>query len=168
MMRWSVGVMRFPARGLLMLVICGLAVGCGGKSGPVKVTVTGKITLDGKPVPNGQVIFNDAAGAVAADSGEIKNGQFSFQSKLGSKKVSISSMQPTEKKAVVGGIPGRSHQRQKSGNRLRRHHPREVQRQDRAESRRHSEGSQRLSVDADDQVIRLGMWMCRGMCNRTS
>ena len=106
MMRWSVGVMRFPARGLLMLVICGLAVGCGGKSGPVKVTVTGKITLDGKPVPNGQVIFNDAAGAVAADSGEIKNGQFSFQSKLGSKKVSISSMQPTEKKAVVGGIPG--------------------------------------------------------------
>ena len=89
-----------------MLVICGLAVGCGGKSGPVKVTVTGKITLDGKPVPNGQVIFNDAAGAVAADSGEIKNGQFSFQSKLGSKKVSISSMQPTEKKAVVGGIPG--------------------------------------------------------------
>ena len=107
MMRWCVGLMQIPVRRWLMLAVCSLMAGCGGPSGPVKVTVTGKITLDGKPVPNGQVIFSDAAGVVAADSGDIKNGQFSFRSTLGSKKVSISSMQASaDKKAAVGGIPG--------------------------------------------------------------
>ena len=106
-MRWSVGLVPIPVRGLLILGICGLVAGCGGSTGPVKVAVTGKVTLNGKPVPNGQVIFHDAAGKVGADAGEITNGLFSMRSTLGSKKVTISSMQPsTEKKAAVGGIPG--------------------------------------------------------------
>ena len=47
---------------MLVLVICG----CGGPEGPATVTVTGSVSLDGKPVTSGQIIFYDVAGVEKA------------------------------------------------------------------------------------------------------
>ena len=86
-----------------MLIACG----CGGPAGPVTVTVKGSVSLDGKPVPSGQIIFNDVAGSEKAYAGLIKDGAFSFPSTVGQKKVSISSPQEVAGKTLVaGGIPG--------------------------------------------------------------
>jgi hypothetical protein len=81
--------------------------GCGGSTGPVTVTVSGSVSLDGKPVPSGQIIFNDVAGIEKAYAGVIKDGEFSFPSTLGQKKVSINSPQEVAgKSTIVGGTPG--------------------------------------------------------------
>ena len=88
---------------VLMLIVCG----CGGPEGPVTVTVKGTVSLDGKPVSSGQIIFNDVVGTEKAYAGVIKNGAFSFPSTVGQKKVSINSPQEVAgTSTIVGGIPG--------------------------------------------------------------
>jgi len=94
---------RFLYGPLLTLVL----FGCGGPTGPVTVPVSGSVSLDGKPVPSGQIIFNDVAGAEKAYAGLIIDGRFSFPSTVGQKKVSISSPQEvTGKSLIIGGTPG--------------------------------------------------------------
>lgn len=89
--------------GLVLLVFCG----CGGAEGPATVNVSGSVSLDGKPVSSGQIIFNDVAGTEKAYAGVIQDGTFSFPSTVGQKKVSISSPQEVAgSSALVGGIPG--------------------------------------------------------------
>jgi len=86
-----------------VLILCG----CGGSGGPVTVTVKGSVSLDGKPVSSGQIIFNDVAGNEKAYAGVIKDGAFSFPSTVGQKKVSISSPQEIAgSSTIVGGTPG--------------------------------------------------------------
>jgi hypothetical protein len=88
---------------VLILIFCG----CGGQEGPATVTVTGSVSLDGKPVSSGQIILNDVAGNEKAYAGIIKDGTFSFPSTVGQKKVSISSPQEVAgSSTIVGGIPG--------------------------------------------------------------
>lgn len=71
------------------------------------VTVKGSVSLDGKPVSSGQIIFNDVAGNEKAYAGVIKDGAFSFPSTVGQKKVSISSPQEIAGSSIiVGGTPG--------------------------------------------------------------
>ncbi len=100
------------ARSRTYRTLCGillsvLLVGCGDSGGPVTVSVSGTVTLDGKPVPSGQILFNDIAGVEKAYAGLIKDGKFSFPSTVGQKKVSISSPQEVQgKSTVVGGTPG--------------------------------------------------------------
>lgn len=92
---------------LSSIVLQFIACGCGGSTGPVTVTVSGSVSLNGKPVPSGQIIFNDVAGVEKAYAGLIQDGEFSFPSTLGQKKVSISSPQEViGKSTVVGGTPG--------------------------------------------------------------
>ncbi len=87
--------------------LCLLVTGCGGAEGPFTVTVSGTITLDGNPVPSGQILFNDIAGKEKAYAGLIDGGKFSFPSTLGQKKVVITSPQEVKgKSTVVGGTPG--------------------------------------------------------------
>ena len=52
---------------ILAMLACGLSVGCGGTSGPVKVTVTGEVTLDGELLDSGLISFipPDGKGATA-------------------------------------------------------------------------------------------------------
>jgi len=86
-----------------VLILCG----CGGSEGPVTVKVKGSVSLDGKPVSSGQIIFNDVAGNEKAYAGVIQDGTFSFPSTVGQKRVSISSPQEVAgSSTVVGGIPG--------------------------------------------------------------
>lgn len=71
------------------------------------VSVKGSVSLDGKPVSSGQIIFNDVSGTEKAYAGVIKDGAFSFPSTAGQKKVSISSPQEVAgSSTIVGGTPG--------------------------------------------------------------
>lgn len=92
--------------GLGMAVLLSLS-GCGRESGPLKVAVSGEVTLDGKPVPQGQIVLSDAAGVAQSFGGEIRDGEYSVRTTLGKKKVSISSMQVVSgKQSKYGGIQG--------------------------------------------------------------
>ncbi len=63
---------------LLGSACLGLLIGCGGQSGPEKVTLTGKVTYQGKPLDEGDISFRPAAGTNAPPtSALIKNGTYS-------------------------------------------------------------------------------------------
>ncbi|NOX55775.1 MAG: DUF4198 domain-containing protein [Planctomycetes bacterium] len=73
-----------------VLVAAGLTCvlpGCAG--GPATVEVSGTVTFDGKPIPDGQITFHPAQGTGRSYSGKIENGKFSFQCEPGAKKVEI-------------------------------------------------------------------------------
>ncbi|HID24040.1 MAG TPA: hypothetical protein EYP14_16790 [Planctomycetaceae bacterium] len=70
------------------LVAWGL--GCGGAAkGPATVEVSGTVTFDGKPIPEGHIVFHPAEGTGRSYSGRIENGKFSFECEPGAKKVEI-------------------------------------------------------------------------------
>jgi hypothetical protein len=81
-----------------------LVVGCGGSDANVG-RVDGIVRLDGKPVPNGKVLFQPAAGR--GSTGVIQpDGTFNFGSEgavLGQHKVAIVAFEPGK---VTGQSPG--------------------------------------------------------------
>ena len=84
---------------LTVLLVCSVMLsGCGGgEEGPETVTVTGKVTIDGAPVPDGEVIFRPAdGGAGRTDAATIKGGEYTMESTLGSKRVEIRAMRNVE------------------------------------------------------------------------
>ncbi len=94
---------------LLTLAACGLAslsLGCRGAADRVATApVHGTVTLDGKPLPYGQVVFQPLSGRVA--KGVIKDGQFTLGTYeaadgavLGRHRVSV-----TARKALEGEEP---------------------------------------------------------------
>lgn len=81
--------------------------GCGRDDGPATYQVSGTVTLDGKPVEDGQIVFRAVGGTDKAYAGKVTNGTFSFPSTAGQKQVEISSLQEaTAKKGMIGGISG--------------------------------------------------------------
>ncbi len=91
-------------------LMCGMMMvlaGCGGPQGPQKVRVDGTVTLNGQPVPSGQVVLHDPAMQDAAYAGPIEAGKFSFETTPGKKTVSITSPQEVHGMAGArGGIEG--------------------------------------------------------------
>lgn len=81
---------------LVCSIVCFLSsvlAGCGGNSdGPKLVMVSGKIPLNGEPLPEGDVIFRPADGKGHAYAGKIKDGTFAHETEAGKKKVEIKSM----------------------------------------------------------------------------
>jgi hypothetical protein len=73
---------------LLGLLSTALLAGCG-PSGPRTYPVSGTVLFDGKPLPQGDIIFHAARGDMGADAGKIKDGKYSFRAKAGKKKVAI-------------------------------------------------------------------------------
>jgi hypothetical protein len=65
-----------------------VAVGC--SSGPRMYKVTGTVTLDGKPLPEGEILFVPDDPKYGPDPGKIKDGRFEFKAKAGKKRVEIS------------------------------------------------------------------------------
>lgn len=66
------------AMGILLLPV----MGCGGKDGPPRYKLSGKVTYEGKPVPRGTVSFspdsrggNSGPGSIA----QIKNGEYATE-----------------------------------------------------------------------------------------
>ena len=77
--------------------------GCG--KGPRLYPVSGTVTLDDKPVPDGDILFLDANNQLGPDAGRIADGRFAFQAKEGKKKVEIRAFH-LQKPLKSDGSPG--------------------------------------------------------------
>ncbi|MCA9013916.1 MAG: hypothetical protein KDA77_01170 [Planctomycetaceae bacterium] len=83
---------QFLSFAMVFCSICVLA-GCGAKTdGPKLVTVSGKITLNGEPLPGGDIIFRPADGQGHAYAGKITDGTYTLDTEAGKKRVEIKSM----------------------------------------------------------------------------
>ncbi|MCE9561198.1 MAG: hypothetical protein K8U57_04010 [Planctomycetes bacterium] len=85
-------------------------------------TVTGNVTFDGKPIPDGDITFSDPENKVAPDGGKIKNGVYTMSVRPGKKKVDIRASKleklPAGQKGAMGEtempvdyIPGKYNQK---------------------------------------------------------
>ena len=80
--------------------LLGVAAGCGSApTGPVMVPVTGTVTLDGKPLPQGVVTLLPSAGGRAPSATTDDQGKFQVESIAGDHKVAVSKVE------VTGGPP---------------------------------------------------------------
>jgi len=73
-----------------LAITCFAVNGCGDGSGGV--SVSGKVTLDGKPLPAGLIIFVDNAGAVVSTN--VTNGEYKAFVPKGPHKVQITADPP--------------------------------------------------------------------------
>jgi hypothetical protein len=82
----------------------GLAIlGCG-EAGPKTYAVSGTVTLDGRPLEEGDIYFYPLDPNVSADAGKIKGGRFAFRAKAGHKRVEIQAhLVVPGKKTPMGG-----------------------------------------------------------------
>lgn len=84
----------------LFLATCisfGVLSGCGGEEeGPLTVQVSGTVTYDGEPLPEGRIVLRPAEGEGRGYSGRIEDGSFSFETEPGNKKVEITASREVE------------------------------------------------------------------------
>jgi len=76
------------------LLVAIAPLGCG-RSGPETYPVSGTVTFDGQPVPDGHILFVPAEGKGLPDPGKIEDGKFSFRAKPGRKRVEIEASRET-------------------------------------------------------------------------
>ncbi len=88
----------------LALAASTLSMGC---SQDGKYAVSGKVTLDGEPIPKGHVTFAPVDASLAQDAGPIENGSFSFRASAGEKKVEIFADRPVGKPDPVMNVQAR-------------------------------------------------------------
>jgi hypothetical protein len=92
------------------LICCGLvwwagllALGCG-EAGPKTYAVSGTVTLDGRPLEEGDIYFYPLDPNLSADAGKIKGGRFAFRAKAGHIRVEIQAHRVVPgKKTPMGG-----------------------------------------------------------------
>jgi hypothetical protein len=91
-------------------VLC-LVVGCGGGgiSAPKTVDVKGKVTLDGAPMPTGEVALEGSDGFPPAIM-DVTNGAFKGKASAGRKTVRISSYKTVAQKATGPGAEAEGRQ----------------------------------------------------------
>jgi hypothetical protein len=77
----------------LAALLCLAAVGCGGRDRPpAYATVSGTVTLDGKPMPDGKIIFTtDGRPPTILD---VVDGKYTGQAMTGTNKIQITRMRP--------------------------------------------------------------------------
>jgi hypothetical protein len=79
--------------------LASLALGCGSET----CKVTGTVTLDGQPVPDGDILFHDFQGAHGPEHAKIKDGRFELRARPGDKRVEIrASREVPEKRTPMG------------------------------------------------------------------
>ncbi|MEQ9066707.1 hypothetical protein [Gimesia chilikensis] len=99
--------MKTVAYYLMLACTAGVLAGCGGgESGPTNYPVSGKVTVDGEPLAEGDIIFRDAEGKATSGAGKIEEGTFSFETVAGKKAVVITATREIPGKTVAGGAPG--------------------------------------------------------------
>jgi len=82
-----------------------LGVGCGPSDG--KYVVTGKVTLDGQPIPNGEIRFVDSTNAQNVDGAAIEGGKFNFETSARQNRVEIRASKESPGMTTDSGIdPG--------------------------------------------------------------
>ncbi|HEY1187328.1 MAG TPA: hypothetical protein VGE74_06700 [Gemmata sp.] len=90
----------------MAVVLLVFVSGCGGAK---PAEVSGTVTFDGKPVADGDIIFESPDGSVTPAAGKIVNGQYAVTVAPGPKKVRINaSKPPTKPDPVMGMIPTES------------------------------------------------------------
>src|SRR4051812_34682504 len=86
-----------------------LAAGCGGPAG---VPVSGTVSWDGKPMPDGKILFEDEDPKTPPASGDVKGGKYSLRVPPGKKKVRITASREVpggKVDPVMGGVPRQSY-----------------------------------------------------------
>ena len=84
--------MRKCYAGVILLLVAVL-VGCGVSESDI----TGEVTLDGKPLKEGEIVFEAADGKVAPVAAPIQDGTFALRVPTGSKVVRINAAGPSDK-----------------------------------------------------------------------
>jgi len=85
------------------LILLGISQGCGSsEDGPVMAPVKGKVTIDGTPIPKGDIVLEPVDGKGRAAAGVIQEGSFEFSSPVGKKKVMIFASRKTGAKGDFG------------------------------------------------------------------
>lgn len=83
------------------------ADGCRKTDGPQTYPVSGTVTLDGKPLDTGEILFRSEGGTAATYAGKISAGKYSLSATAGKKRVEITSTQIVPgKQGERGGTPG--------------------------------------------------------------
>ncbi len=67
---------------------CLMIAGCG-DAGPKTYPISGKVTLDGQPLKEGDIIFSLVDGSAGPGSGKVVDGAYSFQAPPGAGTVAI-------------------------------------------------------------------------------
>ena len=79
----------FERRGLRSAILASLfIVGCSGK--PRLYPVSGSVSFDGQPVPDGDIMFVSPDGVRGPDPGKIKDGKYALKTTEGKKRVEFS------------------------------------------------------------------------------
>jgi hypothetical protein len=82
---------------------CFALQGCG-DAGPKTYPVSGTVSLDGRPLEEGDIYFYPLDPNISADAGKIQAGQFAFRTKAGKKRVEIRASRVVPgKKTPMGG-----------------------------------------------------------------
>ena len=81
-----------------------LSTGCG-PTGPQKITVQGTVTLDGVPVPEGQVVFIPSDPALGAAGGAIADGVFTVTTFKGPHQVEVHAEKQVTRPVPPGALP---------------------------------------------------------------
>jgi hypothetical protein len=79
---------RLTVVSFLSTIVC-LATGCE-PAGPKKYPVSGTVTFNGNPLPEGHIVMTPADGKSAPDAATITDGKYFFVGTAGPKKVEIS------------------------------------------------------------------------------
>lgn len=78
-----------------------------GCSGERPAEVTGMVKVDGKPLPEGEIIFESADGSKTPAAGPIKDGAYTVHVLPGAKKVKVTASRPPKKRDPVLGDAAR-------------------------------------------------------------
>ncbi len=86
----------FLCASLLLLFSCS-------DSGPKTYEVSGRVTWNGEPIPDGEVVLAAADGSPIEDFGNIRDGEYRFRAKPGKKIVRITA---TRKSGKINSVMG--------------------------------------------------------------
>jgi hypothetical protein len=101
---------RLPLTGLLLVL--SIAVGCGQRSqGPTRASVSGNVTLDGKPLKQGTILFTPTEGVRGMTAGgPIENGRYHLDADkgptLGMNRVMVQASKPSTQKIPNPAVKG--------------------------------------------------------------
>ena len=89
---------------LALVLALPLLAGC---SGEQLAEVTGTVKIDGKPLPEGEIIFEAADGNTTPAASKIKDGVYTVRVAPGSKKVKVTASRPPKKPDPMLGAAAR-------------------------------------------------------------
>jgi hypothetical protein len=94
-------------RGLTAALLAGAALWTMTGCGPRPAEVSGTVLIDGKPLAEGQIIFEATDARATPVAGSIKEGKYAVKVPPGAKKVKITASRPTKKPDPVMGAAAR-------------------------------------------------------------